>query len=108
MEVVGWVALAYLVKKIVDVIKQLSVSDVKAALTQFLTWGVAIAVVFIAAEADVTAGLGWGDFVLGDLDGASKLLGGLMLGAGGSLLNDGGNAIDSSASQAQPKLGGPA
>lgn len=85
MEAIGFLALATLVIKIVSVIKAIG-KDTNLVVTQALVWGVGIAVLWLASVADLTEHLVPPGFSapLGALDGASIVLGGLILGSTGA------------------------
>lgn len=108
MEPLTLASLAALVVKIVGVIKSIG-KDTNAVVTQVLTWAVGIAVLFLAAAADVTDGivLFAGVPALGLLDGASLVLVGLSLASLGSFAYDYKKARDGNDSAREPRLLGP-
>lgn len=98
-------ALAALVVKVTSVLKALG-KDTNLVVTQAATWAVSVAVFFLAASADVTAGLVLYDGVapLGELDGPSVVLAGLAFGSLGSFGYDVRKSIDANDSAREPKL----
>lgn len=85
MEILGFLAIATLVVKIVTVIKSAigPVRDWNIVVTQAVVWVVGIAVLFLVREADAWSALsipGMGD-TIASLDIASVILAGLILGS---------------------------
>jgi hypothetical protein len=108
MEVFTAASLAALVVKFTSLIKYVSAADVRAAVTQVLTWVAGVVAVAIAAQADVSASLTvFGTQVLGDLDFWSQLLAGIALASAGSLTFDFRKAVDGTDSAKEPDLGTP-
>ncbi len=68
-----------------------------------------VAVVALAANADVTSGLHLitNGPALGNLDGASQVLLGYAVGSSGTVLSDVVSAVDNSRSSAKPPIAGP-
>ena len=105
MEVVGFLALATLVIKLVSVIKAVG-KDNNYVTTQVVTWVVGIAVLFLAGQASVTETLmipGFG-ITAGDMDAASVILAGLVLGSTGAFAYDYKKARDNTDSSVEPSL----
>lgn len=102
-----FLALAFTANKIVSTIKNLMHSTTRgAAVTQFLVWVVAIIIICVAAEAELTEtfqlpGL---SEPLGELDFASLALIGLMAGSTGSVIYDFKKSFDGTDSSAEPSL----
>lgn len=97
MEIVGFLALAATVIKIVGVIKALG-KDTNYVVTQVVTWVVGIAVLFLAGAASVTEGMvlpGF-DMAVGAMDAASVIIAGLVLGSSGAFAYDVKKARDNS------------
>ena len=105
MDVITLASLAALVVKVTTVIKAAG-KDWNVVATQAVTWAVAVAVLFLAAAADLTAGLVIYDGApaLGELDGASLFLASLAFGSLGSVAYDTRKALDSTDSAAEPRL----
>lgn len=105
MEVFTLLTLAALVIKIVTVIKSIG-KDNNMVLTQLVVWVVGIAVLILAANAEITEGIVVfnGAPPLGDLDFGSIVLAGLALGSTGSFAYDYKKARDSSDSATEPAL----
>lgn len=109
MEIVGFLALATLVIKIVGVIKAIG-KDTNYVVTQVATWVVGTAVLFLAAAAEVTQHILLPGFPtpLGSMDGVSVVLAGLVLGSSAAFAYDVKKARDNSDSATEPALlGGP-
>lgn len=105
MEVFTLASLAALVWKFLSFLKQLTGKDYSATVTQALTWVAGIVAVILAAQADVAAGIEvFGTTALGDLDGWSQILAGLMLSSAASVGYDYKKAIDNTDSSSEPKL----
>lgn len=106
MEVIAVLAaLAFAVNKSVSVIKSVG-KDNNAVVTQALVWIIGIAALFLAGQAQFTAGLvvpGL-NIALGDMNGWSILMAGWMLGSSGSFAYDVKSAIDGTDSAVEPKL----
>lgn len=105
MEPITLVSLAALVVKVVSAIKMAG-KDWNALVTQALTWAVGVAVLALAANADLTAGIVVYDGAppLGDLDFGSVVLAGLALASLGSFAYDYKKARDNTDSAAEPRL----
>jgi hypothetical protein len=104
-EVAILAGLALAVNKTVSVIKSFG-KDTNAVVTQVLVWVIGVAAIFVAGQADITADLAVPGLtgVLGDLDFASVVLAGWILGSTGSFAFDIRKAIDNSDSAAEPSL----
>ena len=105
MEIVGFLTLATLVIKIVGVIKAIG-KDTTYVATMAVTWEVGIAVLFLAAEAEVTEHLVPPGFsvALGVMDVASVILAGLILGSTGAFAYDYKKARDNTDSASEPSI----
>lgn len=106
MDAWGFVALATLVIKIVTVVKSIG-KDTNAVVTQVVVWGVGIVVLFLAGEADITRHMtipGLSDLAIGDMDAASLILAGLILGSSGAFAYDVKKSIDNTDSSTEPAL----
>lgn len=106
MEVMTVAALAALVVKVMTVVKSVG-KDNRAVVTQVVTWATGIGIAVLAAHAKVTSDLQvFGAFRLGDLDASSLILAGISIASlGSTLLHDFPNAIDSTGSVVEPKIG---
>jgi hypothetical protein len=106
MEALGFVALAALVIKVVSVIKAIG-KDNNMVVTQLVVWVVGIVVLFLGGEADITSQMvipGFSAVPISDLDAASVILSGLILGSSGAFAYDIKKAIDSSDRSTEPSL----
>lgn len=106
MEALGFLALAALVIKITSVIKSIG-KDNNMVVTQLVVWVVGIIVLFLGAEAEITETLiipGLTATPLGDMDTASIILAGFILGSSGAFAYDVKKAIDGSDSATEPAL----
>lgn len=99
--------LAFAVNKTVSVIKSFG-KDTNAVVTQVLVWVLGTAAIWLAGQASITENLvidGLGiENALGQLDIASVVLAGWILGSTGSFIFDFKKAVDGSDSAAEPKL----
>lgn len=106
MEVIAILAaLAFAVNKTVSVIKAFG-KDNNTVVTQVLVWVIGTGALFLAGQAEFTAGLvipGLG-VTLGSLNAASIVMAGWVLGSSGSFAFDIKKAIDSSDSAVEPHL----
>lgn len=105
MEVFTLATLAALVWKFVSVVKMITGKDLTGTITQALTWAAGIIAVVIAAQADAVSATQVFGSALGDLDGWSQVLAGLMLASGASVGYDVKKALDNTDSSSEPKLG---
>lgn len=104
MEFVPLLATAALVLKLIDFLKLLRVVDVDAIVAQLAAWVAGVSCLFLLGATDYAGGVHIGDLALSDLNGWSKVLAGLTLGATASLIYDGKRALDRSDSAAMPSL----
>lgn len=94
-----------LIWKIVDFLKYVLARDGNGVVTQLAVWVGAIAVIILAANADLTEGLQLiGGRGLGSLNVWSLILAGLLIGSGASATVDVKKAIDGTDSAAVPPL----
>jgi hypothetical protein len=100
------VALALLAAKGVSTVKYALARDFASTSTQVLSWAFGVAVIALAAQADIAAGLDIAGTPLGQLDFPSQIFVGLSLGSAGSTVVDFRKAIDQSDSAREPALGG--
>ena len=102
--------LAFTANKIVSTAKNATNPGTRGdALTQLVVWVVAIGVLFLAGEAEVTEALlvpGLAE-PLGELDAWSFIVLGLIAGSSGSVVYDFKRALDGSDSATEPSLFGP-
>lgn len=105
MEVISILMLATLVIKAMTVVKAIG-KDWNMVLTQVAIWGLGIAVLFLASHAVVFSGLTPfdGGPAIGDYDGSSIILAGLVLGSTGAFAYDWKKAKDGTDSAAEPPL----
>jgi len=105
MEVFSMLTLSALVTKIVAVLKAVK-SDVNFAVTQALTWGVGVALTFLAGASDLASKITpfEGAGTLSNLNGPSKVLAGLALSSAISVVYDFKKAIDGTDSAKEPRL----
>lgn len=108
IETIGLASLIALGMKFVSFLKYLKAKDWNGVFTLLIVWVAGIAVVFLAAAADVTKTLAIAGFVLGDINNASRLLLGMMLLSLGAVVNDFKKALDKTDSAAEPALLPPA
>lgn len=110
MEVLSLASLIALGMSLVSFLKFLRAKDVNSVATQAATWAVGIALVFLAAEADITSKLVLVNGVppLGDINAASKVLLGMMFLSLGSQVYNFRKAIDGSQTSEEPALVPPA
>lgn len=106
MEPITVAFLTALAVKATSTIKYLTSGDARAAASQVIAWACGVAVVVLAAQADIASGLDIGGVPLGSLDFGSQVLAGLGLGSAGSFAYDFKAAVDGTDSAAEPKLGG--
>lgn len=109
MEVVAVLAgVAFAINKTVSVIKALTASDWRAALTQVLVWVVGWAALLLMSQATLVNNLTVPGFEVAfvNLDVASLLLLSWVLGSSGSFAFDIKKAIDSTDSAQEASLGG--
>lgn len=101
--------IAFTINKIVSVIKGAFSGDKNLVLTQGVVWVVGFAVLLLAREASVSAGLliPGIERSIGSLDVSSVLMLSLILGSSGSFAYDGLKAIDNTQSAREPSLTGP-
>lgn len=106
MEVITVASLVALIKKAVDLLKYVTNKQYNALVTQVVVWVAAVAVVFLAANANLTSALQvFGNTTLGSLDGGSLILGGLLIGSSASVfLHDVPAAIDNKDTAYAPPL----
>lgn len=96
-----------LIQKVIDFVKFASTGrHWREVATQIIVWAVAVAVIWMATAANITAAFVIAGTKLGDMNAGSIILLGLSYGSGASFLNDYRNARDNTASAAMPKLGG--
>lgn len=88
MTFVPFLALIFLINKVVDWIRELVPDVLEARVLIPLSWLVGAAVTYLFSLTVWAAETGIGDQSLGDLDVVAVLLLGAILGAGGSVLND--------------------
>ncbi len=100
----GIAGLAFLLKKIIDFSRQLRGGDIDGALTQLVAWGGGIGLFWLAASSMAFAKVDIAGFLFSDLDWASKVLGGLLLGSGASFISDRNTANDDTQSAELPRL----
>jgi hypothetical protein len=111
MEILGLASLIALGMRFVSFCKFVRAKDWNSAFTQAATWGVGVALMFLASAADVTATIpvpGLANTVIGDVNSASKILLGFMLLSAGSVVYEFKKALDRSDSAAEPALVAPA
>ena len=90
--------------KIVDFAKHVRVRDWNASVTQAVTWGAGVLVIFVLANSDFANGVPVGDQNLGALNDWSLVLVGLTLSSLGSVAYDYKRAFDRSDSAKMPSL----
>lgn len=81
-------ALAFLVKKFVDVLKMASSKDMKGFISQLLSWVVGILIFYVASRTQWAAALVVSGVKLSDANLWSIVLLGLLLGSFASVSND--------------------
>lgn len=104
MPLVPLVALGTIVFSFVNFLKFVSGKQWNAALTQVIAWCAGIAGIFLMAETQFASGISVGDTRLDVLDGASKLVLGLVATSLLSTVNEIKKAIDNTDSAATPPL----
>jgi len=104
MEALTLLPLALLLAKILDFVKYARARDVNGAVTQLVAWAGGVALVFVAANADLGANMDVAGQTLGTLNAWSLVLVGLSLASTGSALVDVKKAVDNTDSAAVPAL----
>lgn len=104
MEIALLVLVVLFINKAVDFAKYLTNQDWNGALTQLVTWAVAVGTVFLASESGLYETFGVNGVNFGDLNAAGLWLTGLAIGSGGSFAKDWLKARDDSDSAKMPSL----
>lgn len=81
-------ALMFLNKKLVDWIKEFLPNNIPNKLVQAIAFVVGVVLVVLFAASDWSDGIVVGDKHLGSISGAGLVIIGLLIGAGGGVLND--------------------
>lgn len=106
LPVAGAVLLAALIWAFVDFLKNLRAADWNATVTQLIVWASGVAGVFLIGATQFAKDTHINGQVLTDLDGASKLVVGLLFSSLASGAYQVKKAVDSSDSAKQPPLVG--
>lgn len=108
MEVFSAAALVALLKKLVDLLRQLRGGDYNGVLTQLFVFAGGIGLIWLAAASPLMGGVAVGGVTISDFDWAAKVLAGLALGASASAyILDTQKAVDNTQSAALPALFSP-
>lgn len=108
MGVVDYAALAFLAMKLTSFLKFLTSGSYRDAVTQGVAWVAGAAVVLLVAASDFADGLALYGKNLGDLNFASCVVLGLLIGSGGSVIYDYKAARDNKDTAEEPALFGKA
>jgi hypothetical protein len=106
-QVVILLGLAFAANKLMSTLKNLTNAATRGdGLSQIVLWVIAILVLVLAGQADVTSTLTLPglDGALGDLDFASYVVLGIIAGSTGSVVYDFTKAVDNTNSAAEPSL----
>lgn len=96
MEALAVALLLALVKKVVDLYKMFRSGNTDGALTQLLTFAAAVVLVFLFGATPLGASVGVAGLTLAGAGVATKVLVGLLLGSGASVVKDALKAVDNS------------
>lgn len=88
MEAITLLTFVALIKKVVDTFKFITNKQVNAFITQVSTWVVGSVLVWVATSADITSSISVFGTTFGQFNFGSIILGGMLLGSGGSVLYD--------------------
>ena len=96
--------LAAFIKKFVDFVRQLRGRDTNAVLTQLFAWVSGVVIVWLSAHVAFASGIEIANVQLDQLGLWAQAALGVLLGSGGSIIQDAFKAVDNTQSEAKPKL----